>query len=187
MEHNLGMVVGSVCGFFVGLALVWVLVKIVKKFGGKVDFLCKKDSFDERQLLARGKAYRAAFFTLVGYVVVLALIAEMSKNFILLSIGGLWLGIMISLLVFAITCILKDAYMSLYENAKGVLILFVIVALLNFGLTAGNIAHGMKLIEDNQLSGSSINLMIGIIFIIIAAVFAGKLLYDKKQEQEDEE
>lgn len=167
--------------------MAWVLIKIVKKFGGKVDFLFKKDSFDERQQLARGKAYRAAFFTLAGYVVFLAYVAEMSKDSVLLSIGGLWLGIMISLLVFAITCIVKDAYMSLYENAKGVLILFALVSLLNFGLTAGNIAHGMKLIEDNKLSGSSMNLMIGIIFIIIAAVFAGKLLYDKKQEQEDEE
>lgn len=187
MERNLGMVVGSACGILLGLAFVWLLIKMIRKFGGKVDFLCKKDSFDERQMIARGKAFQIAFFTLAGYVVVLAFIAEMYKASVLLSVGGLWLGIMISLLVFAITCILKDAYMSLYENAKGVLILFVLAALLNFGITAGNIAHGTKLIEDNKLSGSSINLMIGIIFIIISAVFAGKLLYDKKQEQEDEE
>lgn len=187
MERSLGIVVGGFCGIIIGLVLVWLLIKVIKRFGGKVDFLFKKDSFDERQMIARGKAYKAAFFTLAGYVVFLAFIAEMYKSSVLLSIGGLWLGIMVSVLVFAITCILKDAYMSLYENAKGVLILFVAVGLLNFGVTAGNIAHGMKLIEDNKLSASSLNLMVGIVFMIVAAVFAGKLLYDKKQEKEDEE
>lgn len=93
----------------------------------------------------------------------------------------------ISLAVFATICILKDAYMSLYENVKGVVIMFSAVGILNIAIGIGNIVDGTSLIENGVLSVRCTNLIVGLLFIYILPVFIGRVIYNNKQLEEDEE
>ena len=59
-----------------------------------------KNTYDERQILARGKAYQTAFIVLVGYVLAASCLDEFFYCPQLMSFGGLWLGVCLSILVY---------------------------------------------------------------------------------------
>ena len=177
---------GLVCGVAVGLVFVALLVWLTRKMGGKVDLECKKGAYDERQLLARGVAYKYAFYTLLLGVVSIAILDTMGIK-IFMSLAGIMLIIFVSLAVFATICIMKDAYMSLYENVKGVVIMFSAVALINLVTAISNIVAGTSLIENGELSVCCVNLIVGLLFLYILPVFIGRVIYNNKQLEEDEE
>ena len=184
---NIYYLLGVICGVAVGLAFVALLVYLTRKMGGKIDLECKKGAYDERQLLARGVAYKYAFFTLMIGMVIIALMEEIAGIRLFMSMTGVWIMVCISLAVFATICILKDAYMSLYENVKGVVIMFSAVALLNLVIGVSNIVEGASLIENGVLSVRCTNLIVGLLFIYILPVFIGRVIYNNKQLEEDEE
>lgn len=181
LEYYLGAVIGIVTGFIFVAFLAW----LIRKMGGK--FGCKncKESYDERQMIARGQAYKTAFFTLMFYMCIVSFISEFSGNPLLMSFTGIWIGVCLSIIVFAIVCIIKDAYMSLYENAKGIIMMFLAVGISNIGIGILNLEK-QPMIENEALSIHCINLIVGITFLIILAVFCGKLLYDKQNTKEEE-
>ena len=99
----------------------------------------------------------------------------------------MWIGVCIALGVFAITCILKDAYMNLYENAKGVIMMFSVIGLLNVALGLRVFLHKGSLLENGVVSLDSTNLVAGILLLVIVVVFIGRVIYNNKQLEEDEE
>lgn len=178
---------GVICGVAVGLVFVALMVWITRKLGGKIDLDYKKDAYDERQLLARGVAYKYAFFTMMIGMIIVALLEEVAGIGIFMSMTGVWIIVCISLAVFATVCIMKDAYMSLYENVKGVVIMFLAVAILNIAIGIGNIVDGMPLLENGVISVRWTNLIVGVLFLYILPVFIGRVIYNNKQLEEDEE
>ncbi|MDD6069563.1 MAG: hypothetical protein PUC12_01945 [Clostridiales bacterium] len=200
MKENIWYVLGLFAGIIMGFAVVVIIAWIAKKAGGKFGIFCKdkEKAYDERQLLARGQAYKVGFFTLMIYVVLAAFLDEIWDIHILMSLGGMWIGVCLSIAVFAVICILKDAYMSLQENARGIMIVFGGIGIMNICCSLPRLLHGEGLIEVAQtvkygkiyeytkLSINSMNLIAGILFLILMAVFAGKLWYDKKHEDEEE-
>ncbi len=178
---NLEYILGMICGILMVAAVVWLFNKLLRKCGGRIGLPCKKGSFDERQLLARGKAYQAAFFTLSGYMALAACLDQVFEISILASYGGLELGFCISLLVFAVICICKDAYMSLYENPLGVVVTFLAIGTMNLliGIQQFHANSGKEMEEDIFFKGYLFNLDLGILVFVILIVFAGKLFYNK--------
>ena len=77
--------------------------------------------------------------------------------------------------------------MSLYENVKGVVIMFSAVALINLVTAISNIVAGTSLIENGVLSVCCVNLIVGLLFLYILPVFIGRVIYNNKQLEEDEE
>ena len=80
--------------------------------------------------------------------------------------------------------------MSLYENAQGIITVFSIVGILNIAVGIRTILERRPLLEDGAISVEWTNLVVGILFLVILIVFCGKVLYNKKQldeEAEDEE
>lgn len=201
MEHNIWYVLGILAGILTGLAFVAVIAWIAKKAGGKFVVFCKdkEKAYDERQSLARGQAYKVGFFTLMIYVMLAVFLDEIFDIHILMSLGGMWIGVCLSIAVFAIICILKDAYMSLQENARGIMIVFGGIGVLNLCCSLPRLLHGEgftevaqavkngKVYEYIKLSVNSMNLTVGILFLTLMAVFAGKLWYDRRHEDEDGE
>lgn len=183
LEYYLGVVVGIV----IGLVFVAFLSWLIRKMGGKVEVGGRKckEFYDERQMIARGQAYKTAFFTLMFYMCIVSFISEFSGNQLLMSFTGIWIGVCLSIIVFAIVCIIKDAYMSLYENAKGIIMMFLVVGISNIGIGILNLEK-QPIIENEALSIHCINLIMGIMFLIILAVFCGKLLYDRRNTKEEE-
>lgn len=181
LEYYLGVVIGIAIGIIFVAFLKWLIQKIGGRFG------CKncKESYDERQMIARGQAYKTAFFTLMFYMCIVSFISEFSGNPLLMSFTGIWIGVCLSIIVFAIVCIIKDAYMSLYENAKGIIMMFLVVGISNIVIGILNLEK-QPMIENEALSIHCINLIVGITFLIILAVFCGKLLYDRRNTKEEE-
>lgn len=196
--ENIFYLLGFAAGILITILIVFIISRIAKRVGGKIVFGCGKDGkdYDERQMLARGKAYEAGFFTMMAYIVFVGILADIMENRFMLSFGVLWIGASISIGVFVIICIVKDAYMSLRENAKGILIMLGSVGLFNLFTGLSNREHLVENVEITRkgqtfecirLSADTTNLVVGILFFILMAVFVGKLWYDKKHEEEDSE
>lgn len=195
-DKNVFYLLGFIAGILLGVLILFIFSKIVKKFGGKVVFGCGKDrkDYDERQMFVRGKAYEAGFFTLIGYILIVGMLLDVMECSFIISFGVLWIGVAISIGIFVIICIVKDAYVSLRENAKGILIMFGSIGFLNLvsGLPNRNnwlekveITRNGQTMECTKLLPGIVNLVLGILFFILMAVLIGKIWYDKKQEKED--
>jgi len=194
--RNVFYLMGFAAGILLAVLIMFIFSKIVKKFGGKVVFGCGKDGkdYDERQMLVRRNAYEAGFFTMIGYIVLVGMLLDVMESSLMLSFGVLWIGVAISIGIFVIICIVKDAYVSLRENAKGILIMFGVIGFLNLvsGLSNRNnllekveITRNGKTIECIRLLPGVTNLVLAILFFILMAVLIGKIWYDKKHEEED--
>lgn len=117
MNGNIYYVMGFCCGILAVAIACFILNRRAKKAGKSVEF-------DERQQLARGKACRIALFTLVGYLMV-AGILDSAWN---IRFGDTFslavVGIILAVTVFACSCIMHDAYVSLGENIRQKLLIF---------------------------------------------------------------
>lgn len=152
--------IGIVIGIVIGL-LIAALVSYVCKTNGKF-----KSEFDERQELARGKAFKAAFY---GNLI-------MSAVFIFLDIFEvvipaersviIFFGLSVNILVYAVVSIFTDAYMGLNDNKGRYIITFIVIAIINLILSAVN-GSFFGLITDGKLNYKSINLMCAIELIVI--------------------
>ncbi|MDE6759322.1 MAG: hypothetical protein K2J90_01440 [Lachnospiraceae bacterium] len=181
--YYLGMIFGVIFTFLLLAFLKW----LVGKMGGRVERCGRKDSYDERQQLARGKAYKYAFFTLIFYMTVVSLISEFNRISWFMSFCGIWIGVCLSIMVFAVICILEDAYMSLYENAKGIIMIFSIVAIMNLAVIVRVIVERRPILENGAISLDYMNLVVGVMICVILAVFCGKVIYNKRHLDEEEE
>ncbi len=183
IEYLLGMLVGVA----VGLIIVAVATGVIRKLGGKVDFKCNKDSYDERQMLARGLACKYAYTTLSIGVIMAGLLSEMAGIHWFMSFGGICVLLGLSVAVFITVCIVKDAYMSMYENVKGIVMLFVLCIGVNLIPSIMYVVENNPLIADGRLTMNCLNLGIVVLFVYILIVFLARVRYNDKQLAEDEE
>lgn len=187
-HHKVGYMLGMICGFVAGLLIIFVLSRLIRKMGGKFGtFKCGKEgAYDERQLQARGKAYKVGFFSLILYVTVASILGDMCNIPLLMSFGGLWIGVCIAIFVFATVCIWEDAYMSLQENAKGINMMFLFVGVLNLLTGIVNVREGIPFLDNGRISYRYTNLIVAVLFLALILMFDLKLLYNKKQEDDEE-
>ena len=118
MQYQLGLLLGLTSGVLVGFLVMALLFK------RKVLDL----HFDERQERARGKAFQYGFLTLMGCLFLYGA-SEMTLGRWCEAMAGVTLCIAISLVVFAVICIFKDAYLSLRENPRQVMTMFTLLSL----------------------------------------------------------
>lgn len=156
---NLEYAMGLVFGLAVGFGVVALLFK--KKV---LDM-----TFDERQELARGKAYRYGFQAMGVSVILYGILDETVGEWCDTLTGNL-ICLCIGLTVFAVTCILNDAYMSLKENPRKVMTLCFLVALMNLAIGWANAANG-TVIVDGKLSTGATNLIVGGMSLLLLAVY----------------
>lgn len=166
MAYALGVIVGLA----VGLGIVVLLFR--KKVMDK--------TFDERQALARGKAYCYGFFTLMGCVVAYGLSEELLGAWCD-TLTGCVLCIGISLTVFAVVCIRNDAYLSLKEEPRKVMTAFAVIAVLNLGMGIASLANGRA--AGEPISGA-VNLITGTATLVIMIVyFADRRLREREETE----
>lgn len=140
------------------------------------------DKFDERQLIGRGQAYRLAFFTLLGYTAVYACLDSAGVKWCETA-AGLIVGVFVSVTVFAVTAICRDALVGIRGDSKSVLILWSIVIFVQLVCFALDCAE-RKVIENGVLTLSVVSLVNAVCFIIILAVY---LVHEKKAKLPEEE
>lgn len=177
MIHNKESMLGFALGFILSLAILFLIAVLMKKKNGT-------GKYDERQELARGKAYKYAFFVLMIYSCLNGLFNLISGINWSDTISGNFIGICLSVTVFACVCLFKDAYFSVREKPGFYISLFSIIAIVNIAAGVINLLEkDNAVITDGQLNYHSINLIVGIMFIIILVAAVIKLLNDKKLEK----
>ena len=172
MDHyHMGMALGLSVGIIAGLFVVALLFK--KKV---LDM-----HFDERQELARGKAFQYGFLTLLATTYAYG-ISDILFGRWCDVLAGVAICLAAGLCVFAVTCILKDAYLSLREKPGKFMVLFALLSLFNLGL---GVMYGVSggLVEDGVLTFRAVNPILGAATLLILIVYiADHLLRDRAEE-----
>lgn len=141
----------------------------------------RKKQYDERQKIAQGKAYTAAFYTLVAYIFinsfVMSNIYEWAKEPI-----AAFIGIALAITVFAVYATATDAYFGPKENVTGNLICMALLIVLN---AVCAFALMTPMVVDGQLSVPAINIAA---IVPLLAVFITMLVKKlaRGRESEDE-
>lgn len=122
-------------GFMAAMAVAGLVVgKLAGKKLGKAEF-------DERQQLARGKAYKAGFYTLLVGLLAVYLIPIFTewqpKDTALLPFAVICVGVT----VFACVAVANDAYLGIRQNPRAMLLVLGIVVV-------GNLTAGFSVMES---------------------------------------
>lgn len=161
-------------GLVVGLTVVLVTVVLLKKKCGK------KSEYDERQVAARGRAFRGGFVTFVLSELVVFIIEIFTGEPLVIGVPGT-LSILICLLsclVFVEVSIFSDAYFT--PNKPMPKAWYVITTLLG-------IMFVVRFFLDNDEWFRVMNLATGIFILIIMASLFIKMLISRKEEKEQDE
>lgn len=174
MDHyHAGLALGISAGILAGLLVVALLFK--KKV---LDM-----HFDERQERARGKAFQYGFLTLITAVYAYG-VSDIALGRWCDVLTGVTICLAVSLCVFAVTCILKDAYLSLREKPRTVMTMFVLMSAVNLGFGVLYALSG-DLVEDGVLTFRAVNPIIGVVTLVILIVYTvNHLLRDREEEAE---
>ena len=174
-----GISAETVLGALAGLAVAVMLAAVL--FRMRVLDL----TFDERQQRARGVAYK------YGFITMMACLALYGGSELLLgrwcdALAGAVLCMCLGGGVFASTCIVKGAYLSLREKPRQILAILITAAAVNLLCGATRLMEG-GLVEDGVLTYRSLNLLLGLLCLVILAVYlihgAGR---DREEAEEDE-
>lgn len=174
-DRTLGILTGILIGAIIGIALLIVIWKVTKTDGA---IRCK---YDERQELVRGKGFKYAFFAMLIYNSVMACLLSVFDSFPIGGSAALEIGIILGLLVYATYAIWNEAYFSLNENPRKVMIALICIGLSNLLLGILQIVEG-RFIENGVLTFRSINFFMGIALVFIFAVLVVKQICRKREE-----
>lgn len=173
MEYQLGVALGLAAGIGAGVLVVVLLFK-------KRILSC---TFDERQERARGVAFKYGFFSLM-FALFLYGMLDMVLGPWCDAMTGAVLCLCAGVTVFAVTCIVKDAYLSLKENPRTIMTLFVVISVVNISLGVVHILDG-DMVENGILTFRCTNLAVGIMVTVVLAVYiVNHLLRDRGEEAE---
>lgn len=147
VNYVLGLFLGLLVGFG-GVALVYTLV--YRKHG--------KPVYDERQTLAQNKAFKGAFCTLAVYTVAGSLCIDMCKELFERTMVFALLGLLLSVTVYAVLCIIGDAYVALNKNTRAYVLLFAGLFLVTASACGIRWATGEPPIKDGVIGVMSLML-----------------------------
>lgn len=167
-------VVFAALGICVGVLMVTVLSK-KNKVDGKV-----KPKYDERQELVRGKAFKLGFFVLLFYNFIYGVLDAVLDNMILTPLLSAVLGACISIGAYAAYGIWKDAYYTLNEKRKTMILLVGVAFFCNLLAGIGNLRTG-HMIKEGMLEISSACFMTAGLALFILIVTVLKQLKDQKE------
>lgn len=175
--HNMAGLLGAAVGVAIA-AVIWaVVVSLRKKRSGDAP------EFDERQLAARAKAYSSAFFTLLGYLAVVALLDSVAEVRWCDLYTACFLGVLLVLNVFVIAAIRSDAYFGMHERPVTLIVAFAFVTALNLGVAIARIADGEPLLENGLLTReSSMNLVLGAGFVPVTAASIASAVRARRED-----
>ena len=171
--------------FILVVIFVSVLLVIALLWLSRTDHSLKGE-YDERQMLMKGKAFRGAFFTALGYSLLIFLLDIVGVK-IPMETGLLVLtGGMISLIVYVTIAIMNDAYIGLNEKLGSTLLVFLACGFINIVPIITNIRED-KFVKNGVLTNSFANVIMVVMLFIISAVLIIKHLVINKGEESDEE
>lgn len=175
MKGNLYYYAGVAAGIICGLLLVAIARKVREKRFGKCEY-------DERQELARGKAFRVGFLTLMVYSVVYGWLSDMT--------GFAWgtqftcgiVAMCVGIGVFVVKCVWSDAYFSLRERPRRYALLFAAIVVMNLSNGLRDLHKGA---QDRDMAVISLSVAITALVVLIS--IGAKAFYDRRHGELEEE
>ena len=170
---NTAMALGFVTGILVVAIVCTVMAKMAKKKG-----CIGKGKYDERQQIARGRAFTWAYATLLVYLAVWMVFRSMDIPFFMEGVSVI-IGALLSIAVFVGYSIFHDAYFKASESPRTWLIIISAVSLLNLGIGVGKLLRG-ETIADRLYN--NFNLFVGALFVVVLACVVVKRTLDRREE-----
>ncbi len=171
MEHSLEYAVG----ILIVLAATLVIAVKAKAKGGV------PGKFDERQQALRGRAYKAAFWTLNGYLALCVALEVLGIRWAQHTVL-LFVGICFSVTVFALICIWTDAYFAINQKPRFYMGLFAALCVVNALCAAGNVLAGEPLTTEGLLNYHAINAVVAAMFLPLLAAIVFKARLEKRRD-----
>ncbi len=174
-EYSMGYYLGAGAGVIVGLILIAVVFKFVRKDGS---YRCK---YDERQELVRGRGFKYGFLTMLIYQAGVTFFGNILEGFIELNILSI-IGICLGMVVYATYSIWNDGYVAVNENPQRLIIVFGGVSILNLIIGIRNGIEG-KICINGIVSYGAINVVCGILLLIIFVEMIMKYVCIKNKDE----
>ena len=166
-----------VIGALAGIGLV-LLILLIQKMTGQT-----KNKFDERQIAARGEAYKWGFFSLMIYEALYTMLLVLGIRFADEPTGPI-LGIFIGIAVFGAVAAAKDAYTALDETPRS-RFLWPILGVLWLVIGIMKVLGG-EAVRDGVLTLDSMQLFLGAAFLVIGVVDLIHRLKNRGSDGEEE-
>ena len=174
----MGRMTGVAVGVMVGLLIAVILIKFWNKDGKA------KTEYDEMQERERGKAYKWAFWAVVAYECVMAVLATGDVKLPLEGFGIHMLAILLGAGVQAGYCIWHDAYIGINTNMGRFFAICVVITLVNLAVAGMGIAHG-EMLKDGVFQLPFVNLVCALLFGIMGVELGIKLALSKQEKEEE--
>lgn len=172
---NTAYIIGVIAGVAVGLVLVFLLIRYFRT-DKKI-----MPQYDERQELIRGRGFKYAFYTSLVYFGLLTLtifcLTEIVQPGVLT-----FLGVCLSVLVYAGYCIWHEAYFALNENPKRVMIAFSVIGVCNVIIGLSNL-HEVPSLRSADATPGLLNLTCAMLFVGIFLILLVKHIANKRREE----
>lgn len=117
------------------------------------------NDYDERQILARGRAFMWGFFSLMICLMVYGLTDMLIEPWCD-TLTGCIICICVSLIVFAVICIRQDAFAGIGQKRKRNLTVLLVLTAANLLFGVSHIIDG-DLLRNGLLSFRSVSLIVG--------------------------
>ncbi len=141
--------------------------------------------YDEMQLKIRARGYKIGFFTALILLAVTSMLSETGTLLTLVTPGfSAFAVLIVSVVVFAVYCIVHDAFVAICGNARSFLIIAAMVVLINGISAVRHITLG-TLLEEGRLGfsgGTNILMCLGFLTILITLIV--KTLRNRKEAEE---
>lgn len=171
------MVLGIFAGLFIGLL---VLAIVIRKNN-------KKESYDERQLFMRNRAFKYSFFTLMGYAGICAIL-DLAEIYWAVTAVQMFYGVFLSTAVFVTFCVFSDAYFNNSKQDRFFPVVWLILAVGQIVTLTGHITSEDEtdaLIQNGVLSFPAISIGLAVFFVYVAVISFVKFGVDKLRKDED--
>ena len=163
-------------GFVTGVLLVAIVCTVIAKMAKKKGSVGRGE-YDERQQIARGKAFTWAYATLLIYLAAWMVFRTMEIPFFMEGLSVI-LGALLSIAVFVGYSVFHDAYFKASESPRTWLSIISAVGLLNLGIGVGRLIRGetmaVRLYEN-------MNLFVGVLFLIVLVCVVAKRAVDRRE------
>ena len=140
-----------------------------------------RDEYDERQVLARGRAFMWGFFTLMICLMVYGMLDMLIDRWCD-TLAGCIICICVALLVFASICIKQDAFAGIGKNRKRNLTVLLVLTLANMFFGVENITGG-DVVRDGLLTFRSVSLIVGATTGVVLLIYWLHGLRDRGEEE----
>ena len=166
---NIAYGIGFICGLIFVVAAAFIIRKLIFR---------KKAVYDERQKIEQGKACKAGFYFLLAYCLCFGF-ADNIFDFRFTQLPIMFGGALISVMIYAVYCIWKEAYFPINQSSIKWIVLLIALGIVNVFIAVMNISTSPQ--------STVINGMCAVMILIISIVSIIKLIIVRRNCSEESE